>query len=322
MKNFLIIQTAFIGDVILATAIVEKLHTYFNDAQIDVLVRKGNESLLDNHPFIHQTLVWDKKGKKLKNLFSLSKQIRQNKYDYVINLHRFGSSGFLTWRSGAKHKIGFDKNPFSMFFTQKFPHQIGNGKHEVERNQQLIEKLTDQQASKPKLYPTTTQYNKVKSITNNKKYIVVAPASVWFTKQAPKSKIIELINLQPKDLTIYLIGAPSDKNYCQSIIDESQSSQAINLAGQLSLLESAVLIEQAQMSYVNDSAPLHLASAMNAPVKAFFCSTVPEFGFGPLSDNAEILQINEPLDCRPCGLHGFKECPKGHFKCGYNIKLQ
>ncbi len=321
MKKFLIIQTAFIGDVILATAIVEKLHSHYKDAQIDVLVRKGNESLLESHPFIHQTLVWNKKKHKLKNLLTLSKQIKQIKYNYVFNLHRFASSGFLTWRSGAKFKYGFNKNPLSKLFTKTFPHQIVNGKHEVERNHQLIAEITDKTAAKPKLYPTHQQYKKVNDITKNKSYIVIAPASVWFTKQAPKSKIIELINQQPPNIIIYLIGAPTDKNYCQSIIDECNHPQIINLAGQLSLLESAVLIEQASINYVNDSAPLHLASAMNAPVKAFFCSTVPEFGFGPLSDDAEILQIKTPLNCRPCGLHGYKSCPKGHFKCGLEIEL-
>jgi heptosyltransferase-2 len=60
---------------------------------------------------------------------------------------------------------------------------------------------------------------------------------------------------------------------------------------------------------------------MNAPVTAFFCSTIPDFGFGPLSDDATILQTKENLSCRPCGLHGHKECPEGHFKCGFGIEI-
>jgi len=76
------------------------------------------------------------------------------------------------------------------------------------------------------------------------------------------------------------------------------------------------------MNYVNDSAPLHLASAMDAPVTAFFCSTVPAFGFTPLSDRSAIAQIDYELDCRPCGLHGYKACPKGHFKCAHDIRIE
>ena len=74
-------------------------------------------------------------------------------------------------------------------------------------------------------------------------------------------------------------------------------------------------MKNAKMNFVNDSAPLHFASAMNAPVTAIYCSTIPAFGFGPLSDISHIAEIDYKLDCRPCGLHGFKACPKGHFKC-------
>ena len=76
------------------------------------------------------------------------------------------------------------------------------------------------------------------------------------------------------------------------------------------------------MNYVNDSAPMHIASAMNAKTTAIFCSTVPSFGFGPLSDSAQIVETKLALDCRPCGLHGHKECPKGHFKCGFSIETE
>ena len=105
--------------------------------QIDVLVRKGNEGLLYNHPFLHEVLVWNKKENKKKNLFRLLKKIRKNKYDTVINLQRFAATGLLTAFSGAKEKIGFDKNPFSFLFTKTIKHDLINGRHEVERNNEL-----------------------------------------------------------------------------------------------------------------------------------------------------------------------------------------
>jgi len=321
LNKILVIQTAFIGDVILATALIEKLHASFPKAKIDFLVRGGNESLVKDHPFVNEVIVWHKKENKYKNLFSLAKEIRKTKYDYVINLQRFMASGFLTWRSKAKHRIGFKKNPLSFFYTEKFPHEIGNGQHEVERNQLLIEKITDSVALKPKLHPSKSNYSKIESLKLDTEFIVVAPSSVWFTKQVPQSKVIELINKQSSTLQICLIGAPSDFDYCQSILDAVDHTNVINLSNKLNLLDSAVLIQNAKMSYVNDSAPLHIASAMNANVTAFFCSTVPEFGFGPLSDRSLIIQSEEKLDCRPCGIHGFKSCPKGHFKCGLNLKV-
>jgi ADP-heptose:LPS heptosyltransferase len=74
------------------------------------------------------------------------------------------------------------------------------------------------------------------------------------------------------------------------------------------------------MNYVNDSAPMHFASAVNAPVTAVYCSTIPEFGFGPLSDNSHVVEIDKPLYCRPCGLHGYSSCPEKHFRCALEIE--
>jgi len=321
LKKILVIQTAFIGDVILGTAVVEKLHQFYPQTQIDFLVRQGNETLLVNHPIIQTVLVWQKKENKYKNLAKIAKQIRQAKYDLVVNLQRHAGSGFLTWRSGAKQKIGFESNPLSFFYTKKFPHQIGNGMHEVERNQQLISDLTDEVCAQPKLYPSSKNYLKIDSLKLDKNYIVIAPASVWITKQLPKQKVVELIKKQDKNQQICLIGAPSDFDYCQSIIDEVNQNNCVNLSDKLNLLDSAALIQKAQMNFVNDSAPLHIASAMNANVTAFFCSTIPKFGFGPLSEKAIIKEVSKQLDCRPCGIHGYKTCPKGHFKCGLEIEL-
>jgi heptosyltransferase-2 len=96
MQKFLVIQTAFIGDVVLATGLIEKLHQHFPEASIDFLVRKGNESLLTNHPFLHEVLVWDKRERKQVNLLKMLGRIRRNKYDKVINVQRFAATGILT----------------------------------------------------------------------------------------------------------------------------------------------------------------------------------------------------------------------------------
>ena len=88
------------------------------------------------------------------------------------------------------------------------------------------------------------------------------------------------------------------------------------------MLQSAALMEGALMNYVNDSAPMHLASAMNAPTTAIFCSTIPAFGFGPLSDNCVVIESSQKLNCRPCGIHGSKFCPEKHFNCAEKISVK
>ncbi|HWH63040.1 MAG TPA: glycosyltransferase family 9 protein [Ginsengibacter sp.] len=319
MKKFLAIQTAFTGDVVLATAIPEKLHRFFPDAQIDFLVRKGNEGLLLDHPFLNKVLVWNKKENKNKNLFNLLKKIRKEKYDTVINLQRFASTGILTGFSGAKEKIGFNKNPFSFLFTKKVTHDISNKKHEVERNNELIQHFTDNSFTKPRLYPSAADYNEIEKYTLQP-YVCMMPASVWFTKQYPADKWIDLINNFPNTYTIFLLGGKEDVDLCKKIKEKSINNKVEILAGKLNFLSSVALMKNAVMNYTNDSAPLHFASAVDAPVTAIFCSTVPAFGFYPLSTKSFIVETKEILTCRPCSLHGLKACPLGHFKCACTIE--
>ncbi|MFB6306648.1 MAG: glycosyltransferase family 9 protein, partial [Flavobacteriales bacterium] len=222
--------------------------------------------------------------------------IREEQYDLLINLHRFSSSGIISYFSKAIEKRGFDKNPFSFCYNLKAKHEIGNGKHEVERNHELIKDITDGKYALPKLYPSKEAREKVRSY-QNASYITIAPASVWYTKQLPKEKWVEFIKKQ--ELTVYLIGGKNDHELCEEIVKETEGDTEVkNISGNLNFLETGTLMKAAEMNYVNDSAPLHIASAVNAPVKAVFCSTVPEFG-----------------------LHGYSACPKGHFKCAWGVVL-
>ncbi|MBL4593610.1 MAG: glycosyltransferase family 9 protein [Flavobacteriales bacterium] len=320
MNKFLVIQTAFIGDVILATSVVEKLHQFYPESKIDFLLRKGNEGLLENHPIINEVIIWDKKNKKLDNLKAITKSVKKSQYDVVINLHRHASSGLITAFSGAKQKIGFKKNPLSFSYTKKVEHNIGDGTHEVERNQQLIADLTDKGFAVPKLYPVNKDYSSVEAL-KKEGYVCMAPTSVWFTKQLPKEQWVNLIGKINDKLVIYLLGGSDDADQCENIKLLSKNKNVVNLSGKLSFLESAALMQNAKMNYVNDSAPLHIASAMNAPVTAYFCSTDPSFGFGPLSDNKTIIEVKVKLKCKPCGYHGKKECSEGHFDCGFKIEV-
>ena len=320
MRRILVIQTAFIGDVILATPVISELKRLFPKAEIDVLVKKGNASLLENDPNISGVLQFDKKAGKLKEILRLRKEFISRKYDLTLNFHRFGSSGILTVLSRAKKTYGFKKNPFSLFFSKKFSHHIGDGTHEVERNLSLIAEFGAHSFVRPVLYPGIENEAFVQTY-KDEPYYCFAPASVWFTKQLPEEKWVELLVLKSIQGKLYLLGGAEDKDLCQRIIDRSELTNAVNLAGKLSLLQSVALIRDAKRTYVNDSGPLHLASSVNAPVTAFFCSTTPDFGFGPLSTDSEIVETMEKPTCKPCGLHGYPSCPKGHFDCGKKINV-
>ncbi len=313
--SVLIIQTAFIGDVILATALVEAIHAEIAGAVVDFVVRKGNEELLVGNPGLRHVYILDKK-RKYASLFELSAQFREKRYDYVINVQRFATTGLLTVMSGGKVKIGFNKNPLSFLFSRSVRHEIGKV-HEVTRNLCLLAPLGVKATARPRLYPSPLQFDKVRSF-KSVPYLTVSPASVWFTKQWPEERWIEFLS-RVQRFQVYLLGSDEDSALCHRIAEARGGSALTNLAGQLSLLESAALMKDARMNFVNDSAPMHLASAVNAPVTAVYCSTIPDFGFGPLSDVSFVVETEQKLDCRPCGLHGFRQCPKGHFRCATTI---
>ncbi len=320
-NKILVIQTAFIGDAILASAALESIHKQFPNAELHILVRKGNEALYEQHPYLKKVWVWNKKENKIKNLFKIISGIRKEKFDWLINLHRFASSGLITVLSKAKVTCGFDKNPFSFLFTYRVKHIIGDGSHEVQRNHLLLKKYIAADFSKPKLYPSTTNIANVAPYTQQA-FVCMAPASVWFTKQLPKHKWVELCHKTNPDTTIYLLGAKGDEALCDEIKNASTHKNIQVLCGKLSLLDSCALMAKADMNYVNDSAPLHLASSVNAPVTAYFCSTIKEFGFYPLSDNSKVVEATPAPPCRPCGLHGYNTCPQKHFKCGNDMVIE
>ena len=321
LKKYLVIQTASIGDVILSTSIGEKLRINDKECQIDYLVKKGNEGVFYGNMEINEVYIWDKSKEKYKNLLRLIFQIQFNKYDAVFNLQRFFSSGLITAFSQAKKKYGFKKNPLSFTFSKSFPHEYKEKWHEIHRNHQLIEHLTDSTPALPKLYPTQKDYAKM-SIHKTHPYITITPASLWFTKQFPFEKWKVMIKEIAPQIHVYYLGGPADQELCDRLLKESDHQNSINFAGKLTFVESAALMRDALMNFVNDSAAQHIASSVNAHSTSIYCSTVAKFGFGPLSDDSLIIETNEKLACRPCGLHGHPSCPEGHFKCGTQIDTQ
>ena len=284
------------------------------------MVRKGNETLLNNNPAIHEVLVWNKKQNKWRSLWKMVKDVRRNNYDKVINLQRFFSTGLITILSGAKETRGYAKNPLSKGFTRKFPHIIEpkTARHECVRINDVVADITGPEVFKPKLYPSIDDNNSILPYINEQ-FVTITPSSVWFTKQYPLEKWADLLEQLPEKLQVYILGGKENISEAELLTEKSTRKNIRVLAGKLSFLQSAALMKHAIMNFVNDSAPLHFASAVNAPVTAIFCSTIPGFGFYPLSENSHIVETEIDLDCRPCGLHGRKDCPLGHFKCAFTI---
>lgn len=332
-KNILIIQTAFIGDTILASHFARAVKDLFPDSKIHFFLRKGNESVIQGLPTIEKVWVWDKAGGKTRNLMRLVSELRDIKFDYVFNLHRHFNSGLVTSLMKSKVKAGFRQNPLSAFYTHKIDHLIPhrpqeNEKkfwHEVQRNLQLLQLIkpdykisSDMKSYRPELPLLPKHFEKTAKYKSGE-YFVVAPASVWFTKAWSESKYRELTQALSKKGRVLFIGAPGDKELCDRIREGIPNTE--NLCGDLNLLDSGALMKDARRVFVNDSAPLHLGSCVNARITAIFCSTIQDYGYIPLSLDSTVIDVGQSLPCRPCGLHGYKACPLGHFKCSLDIDV-
>ena len=322
VSKVLIIQTAFLGDAVLITSLLEKIRIESPLTSIHLLVRKGFEDIFKAYPHPNLSQVWayDKRIK-LKSWWALRHELAKEKFDQVFVAQRFLGMGLLSISIGAKKVIGFDKNPLSLFFDEKVIHEFGLGKHEIERNTQLLASWLGSQVHKPFLDASHMGHFSSDLPAHN--YLCISPGSVWETKRFPVLKWIDFIHLLPRDLEIVLMGSLAEKHLSdeieQAFCDDSRKIK--NACGRYNLVEALSVFQHSLMSLVNDSGPLHICSAVNTPTVAIFCSTIPAFGFGPLSEKHKIIEVKEKLSCRPCGDHGKKSCPEIHFNCANSIEV-
>lgn len=309
-RRLLVIQTAFIGDVILALPVLQSLRTWYPAAELVFLVRRGNEGLLANHPAVDRILTWDKDRNKQRNLLRLAGELHRTAFDGVINLHRYFSTGLLVLASWAPVRAGFSAHPMApLIYTHARPHRLSApGEtpiwHEVDRNRSLLGDGPPPATRRPRLFPSDADEARVDALPEPSPRIVLAPASVWPAKQWPPNRWQELIAACRKMGPLALAGGPEDRALCAELAENQAGVH--NYAGELHLLQTAALMARAAVVVTNDSAPQHLASAVNAPTVSLFTATHPRFGFGPLAERSRVVEPPPAADERPPQLHAFK----------------
>jgi heptosyltransferase-2 len=212
------------------------------------------------------------------------------------------------------------KNSFvSTLFTDVVRIDVKNDA--IHRHVQLLAPLripVQESILQPRLYPS--QHDE-KVVTNQlsdvaaERLIAVSPGSVWATKRWPADRYASLAReFIARRYTVCLVGGGSDVAVCEEIVQSVKSSSLLNACGKLTPLQSAELLKRCRLLVTNDTAPMHLASAVGTPCVAIFGPTVPEFGFAPLGDHHMILE-RKSLWCRPCTPHGGARCPLGTHEC-------
>lgn len=322
----LVIQTAFLGDVILSLPLVQVIKQQIKDCTIDFLCIPKTMEILNNNPYVENIILYDKygEGKGIQGLSKITDEVKKNKYDVVISVQRFLRSTLIAKRSGAKKTISYDKSVFSFLYTDKVKYQK---KHEILRVLDLLEPLGIKNLPllKPELFPSDEDKDEVVKIykglgvSNAKDLICIAPGSVWFTKRFPKEKFVSFLNMMDSDkVKVALIGGKDDEKLCNYIIRNTTNNDVYSFAGKLTILQSAELIKNSALLMTNDSAPLHIGNAVGTKVIAIFGSTTKDFGFYPIGESDKIYEISG-LKCRPCSNHGKQVCPIHTFDCMNSI---
>ncbi len=318
MSGSLVIQTSFLGDVILTTPLIAELA---RRGPVDVLLTPGGATALANNPHIRSVIRYDKRGTygSALGLWQTIREIRSRR-SYTAAYLAQGSfrSGLIAIMTGAKERVGFASSTGRVLYTKQVPYRPD--RHHAERLWWLA--MSDcadppsRDQIRPRLYPSDEERYRVDLLlrqtgSTDEPFVALAPGSAWGTKRWPYYP--ELAKKLAEDVRIAVIGSKADSALAAQIIDALPPGSAINGVG-LPLLASAELIGRARTIVTNDSAPQHLASAMGTPTLTIFGPTVPEFGFGPVAER-HVVAGHDGLSCRPCHRHGPQRCPLGHWRC-------
>ncbi len=306
----LVIQTAFLGDVVLTTGLLSALAARFGP--VDVLVTPAAEPLLATHRAVNAVLTYDKKGRDRGPAawWRLAGLLRARQYARAYIPHRSLRSAGLARVAGIPIRIGFDGGTGSFLYTERIARPL-NG-HEAER---LLALARPKVGTRSDVHLELTEddrgaaYAWLASRGIGDGFVAVAPGSIWGTKRWPGyGELVRLLRGR-----IVVVGGPADQAAAQAMLDAAPDRVA-SAAGAMPLRVSAAILERAGVLVTNDSAPLHLASATGTPTVAIFGPTVPRFGFGPRAPRSAIVERTD-LSCRPCSAHGPATCPLGHHRC-------
>ena len=323
-ENILVIQTAFLGDAILTLPLIQKLNDKFLDAKIDVVSNPSTVEIFKASLYVRNIFVLDKRGnhKSLTDLYNFVKELRKNNYTKIFSPHRSFRSGLITLLLQVDDTTGFDNSSLKYAYKNLVKYNLDD--HEVKRNLLFTGENFNNDDWKiiPKVVIDQQLKDEVKKYINENNlsngFFAIAPGSVWQTKRYPDKYFSQLINaLIAEGHKIVMVGGSEDKELCE-IIALNCTDFPVIAAGRFNILGSIELLKYSNLLITNDSAPTHLGVTADIPVLTIYCSTVPDFGFYAYNKRSSYISYDD-LNCKPCGIHGYHNCPIATFDCGYKL---
>ena len=306
----LVVQTAFLGDVVLTTPLLTALAE--SEGPVDVVTTPGAAPLLETHTAVRRVIPYDKRGadRGWQGLRALARRLRAEHYQSAYLPHRSLRSAALALLARIPRRVGY-RDGWRSLYTETRPRPLAG--HEIDRLLALAGRGASVETL-PSLRLTdadqaaATQWLEAAGIAGP--FVALAPGSIWGSKRW--TRYAELAQRLSEGTAVVLVGGQGDVELAQAIV--AAVPKAVNACAALTLRQSAALIAKALVLVTNDSAPLHLAQAVGTPTVTIFGPTIPAFGFGPRGTRDQILGI-DGLECRPCSRHGPARCPLGHHAC-------
>lgn len=315
----LLLQTSFLGDSVLTLPLTREIKRLWPRCALSVLTLEKTAELFGAQSCVDEVLIDDKRGKTggLLGLWRLAARLKAARFDLAVVPHRSLRSALLAWLAGIPRRVGFSTSAGRFFLTDAVPFTWLM--HDLERNLALLKPFFPAAApgNAPYLAPepaaeaALAERLAAEGVPPGARLAGVHPGSAWPTKRWLELRFVELCRrLKARGVRAVLVGAPQDKELCGRI---ASASGALDWSGRTDLRELRALMGRLAVFVTNDSGPMHLAAGRGVPTVAIFGATTRELGFFPYGDGHKVLEADLP--CRPCGLHGHRKCPQGHFLC-------
>src|SRR2546425_10994481 len=316
----LVIQTAFLGDVVLTTPLFEALAA--RHGPVDVVTPPAAAPLIETHPAVRRVIPYDKNGRDrgLAGLLRLARSLRAERYECAYLPHRSLRTALAAWLARIPQRVGFDDGWRSLYTDVRRRAKQG---HEIDRVLALAGVAAHR--ARPRLHVTLADHAATEGFLREhaipERFVALAPGSIWGSKRWPYYR--ELAERLAERAGIVVVGAAEDARLAAEITEAvaRAGGRAVSGCGRLSVRQSVEAIRRAAVLVTNDSAPLHFGQAVDTPTVAIFGSTAPSFGFGPRGPRDQVVEL-DGVPCRPCSPHGPPRCPLGHHLCMKSLSVQ
>ncbi len=335
LHRTLIIRFSSAGDIVLSSLLVRAFRSHFPECQLDYCVKEEYASLVRFNPHISNVIEFPKNGG-FDELKRLRRKIQQSHYDLIIDIHDSLRSRYVCF--GAKHVVRINKRKLARVLLVKFKlnlyDKLGNTPSVALRYLEPVNSLGVHDDGKGlELFFSDEERRRVQTLLHyagfkpDERFIGVCPSAKHNNKMWLKDRFAEVAaSLSSKyHCAIILFGSENERKWCEEIESLIRSLNAetrtLNLAGKISLTETAAMMDYCSIIISNDSGLMHIAAARKRKVVAIFGPTVKELGFFPFGTESIVVE-NKNLNCRPCTHVGLAACPKGHFKCMNEISIE